>query len=102
MGGKYKPATCRFFVKNEEGNYVNMDTLTPEEQQRHRQNITDTIMGHFGFERDEHPEQPAREDEIKVDAKEFLTSVYGPKNGASGTESAASDVAASEDTSTRL
>lgn len=79
MPRQREPMKYRYFVKDENGNYVDMSTLSEEEQKRHRRNITDRIMAQFGFERDEHPEQPAREGEIKTDSISFLTSMYGPQ-----------------------
>ena len=61
MPRQREPMKYRYFVKDENGNYVDMSTLSEEEQKRHRSNITDRIMAQFGFERDEHPEQPARQ-----------------------------------------
>ena len=77
MPRQRKPIKYRFFVKDQNDNYIDMSTLSEEEQKRHRQNITDRMMGQFGFERDEHPEQPAREGEVKTDSISFLKSVYG-------------------------
>lgn len=82
MPRQRRPMTYRFFVKDQNGNYVDMRTLSEEEQQRHRREITDRFMAQFGFERDEHPDEPPREGEIKTDSISFLTSVYGPQEKA--------------------
>lgn len=78
MPRQRQPVRYRFFVKNANGDYVDMNTLSAEEQQRHRRGITDKMMAQFGFERDAHPEQPAREGEIKTEALKFLTDAYNP------------------------
>ncbi len=77
MPRQRQPMRYRFFVKDQNGGYVDMNALSPEEQRSHRMAITDKMMAQFGFERDEHPEQPAREGEIKTDSVNFLTGVYG-------------------------
>ncbi len=82
MPRQRKPIKYRFFVKDQNDNYIDMSTLSEEEQKRHRQNITDRMMGQFGFERDEHPEQSAREGEVKTDSISFLKSVYGYEEAA--------------------
>lgn len=39
MPRQRKPIKYRFFVKDQNGDYIDMSTLSEEEQKRHRQNM---------------------------------------------------------------